>query len=94
MTQQKPCRCLLAKSGQEDMARLVADYLSTLPEEQKVPEDVYRARLVLCEACDALHNGTCVLCGCYVEARAAKRGLGCPLVPPRWLPENDEELPL
>ena len=48
MTQQKPCRCLLAKSGQEDMARLVADYLSTLPEEQKVPDDIYRTRLVLC----------------------------------------------
>lgn len=88
MTQQKPCRCLLAKSGQEDMARLVADYLSTLPEEQKVPDDIYRARLVLCENCDALHNGTCALCGCYVEARAAKRGLGCPMTPPRWQAEK------
>ena len=86
MTQRKPCRCLLAASGQEDMARLVADYLSTLPLEQKVPEETYHARLAQCQACDALHNGTCALCGCYVEARAAKRALGCPDVPRRWAP--------
>ena len=61
MTQRKPCRCLLAASGQEDMARLVADYLSTLPLEQKVPEETYHARLAQCQACDALHNGTCAL---------------------------------
>ena len=90
MTQQKPCRCLLAKSGQEDMARLVADYLSTLPEEQKVSDGIYHARLTLCESCNALNSGTCALCGCYVEARAAKRGLGCPMTPPRWHSEEND----
>lgn len=84
MAEPKPCRCLLMASGQEDMARLVAEYIATLPEESRVPEDVYRARLALCEGCEALNNGTCARCGCYVEARAAKRGLSCPAVPAKW----------
>lgn len=82
--QKKPCRCLLRDSGQEDMARIVAEYIETLPEESRVPDDVYRTRLALCEACEALHNGTCARCGCYVEARAAKRSLSCPAVPAQW----------
>lgn len=84
MTDQKPCRCLLMASGQEDMARLVAEYIESLPEESRVPEDAYRARLALCQQCEALMNGTCARCGCYAEARAAKRGLSCPAVPPLW----------
>lgn len=84
MSEHRPCRCLLMDSGQQDMARLVADYIATLPEESRVPEDVYKARLALCQGCEALHSGTCACCGCYVEARAAKRGLACPDAPPRW----------
>lgn len=84
MAEPKPCRCLLMASGQEDMARLVAEYIATLPEESRVPEEIYRARLTLCEGCEALNNGTCARCGCYVEARAAKRGLSCPAVPAKW----------
>lgn len=84
MPEQRPCRCLLMASGQEDMARLVAEYIASLPEESRVPDAVYQNRLTLCQQCEALHNGTCARCGCYVEARAAKRGLSCPDTPPRW----------
>lgn len=79
-----PCRCLLKASGQEDMSCLIAEYIALLPEEQRTPEDIYRQRLALCEGCDALRSGTCSRCGCYVEARAAKRRMGCPAVPARW----------
>lgn len=84
MAEQRPCRCLLMASGQEDMARLVAEYIATLPEESRVSDESYRARLTLCEGCEALHSGTCARCGCYVEARAAKRSLSCPATPPVW----------
>ena len=87
MAEQRPCRCLLMASGQEDMARLVAEYIATLPEESRVSDESYRARLALCENCEALHSGTCALCGCYVEARAAKRSLSCPATPPVWVAE-------
>lgn len=79
-----PCRCLLHESGQEDLSRLIADYIAMLPEEQCVPENVYHQRLALCKDCDCLRSGTCALCGCYVETRAAKRRMNCPAVPSKW----------
>ncbi|MBQ2928795.1 MAG: hypothetical protein IJD99_01110 [Clostridia bacterium] len=80
----KPCRCLLFEAGQADMARTVAEYVASLDETIRTPEDAYRARLALCQECPELMNGTCRLCGCYVETRAAKRGQKCPMVPARW----------
>lgn len=78
-----PCRCLLADSWPA-LSVSVAEYISLLSEEQKAPEDVYQARLAICLACDHLRDGTCTLCGCYVEARAAKRNQRCPDVPAKW----------
>ena len=66
------------------MARAVAEYVAGLDETVRTPEGAYRERLTICQACDQLMNGTCRLCGCYVETRAAKRGQQCPMVPPRW----------
>ena len=83
MPERRPCRCLLTESA-PDLARTVAEYVASLPEAQRAPETVYRRRLLRCTACDALRDGTCALCGCYVEARAAKRLQRCPAVPPRW----------
>lgn len=80
----KPCRCLLAAAGEEEMAAAVAEYVANLDESIRAPEDEYRARLALCSECEALMNGTCRLCGCYVETRAAKKGQKCPMVPGRW----------
>ncbi len=81
---QKPCRCLLFEAGQRDMARTVAEYVAGLDESVRTSEQDYQARLVICRACPELMNGTCRLCGCYVETRAAKKGQKCPMVPPRW----------
>jgi len=95
MTDRPPCRCLLMAAGQEELHRVVAEYIATLPEEARVPDEAYRARLEACQQCGSLNDGTCAQCGCYVEARAAKRGLGCPAVPPRWRPmpiERPDEL--
>ena len=80
----KPCRCLLLEAGQADMARTVAEYVAGLDDSVRAPEEEYRARLSLCQDCPELMNGTCRLCGCYVETRAAKRGQQCPMVPARW----------
>ena len=66
------------------MARTVAEYVAGLDEAIRTPEDAYRARLATCQDCDQLMNGTCRLCGCYVETRAAKKGQQCPMVPPKW----------
>ena len=69
------------------MYELVREYIDTLPEEQRAEETLYQARLNLCKECTELRNGTCVLCGCYVEMRAAKKRMNCPMVPARWKAE-------
>lgn len=84
MAEKMPCRCLLFEAGEQDMARAVAEYVASLDESVRACERDYRARLAACESCDQLMSGTCRLCGCYVETRAAKKGQRCPMVPPRW----------
>jgi len=66
------------------MARTVAEYVAGLDESIRTGDAAYRARLDICRECPELMNGTCRLCGCYVETRAAKKGQRCPMVPPRW----------
>lgn len=80
----KQCRCLLIDAGEAEMARTIAEYVASLDEDVRADEADYRARLAVCQECDQLLNGTCRLCGCYVETRAAKKGLACPMVPSRW----------
>ena len=80
----KQCRCLLREAGEAEMAAAIAEYVAGLDEAVRTDESDYRARLAVCEDCEQLLSGTCRLCGCYVETRAAKKGLSCPMVPPRW----------
>ncbi len=80
----KPCRCLLFEAGEEDMARTIAEYVAGLDDSIRAGEGDYRARLAICRECPELMNGTCRLCGCYVETRAARKGMQCPMVPARW----------
>ena len=79
----RQCRCLLRDAGEAEMAASIAEYVAGLDEAVRASEADYRARLTICEGCEQLLSGTCRLCGCYVETRAAKKGLSCPMVPPR-----------
>ncbi|MCC8137047.1 MAG: DUF6171 family protein [Clostridiales bacterium] len=82
-------RCLLRDMpDQERYANLYA-YLDSLSADDRVPDAVYAERLAVCRTCDKLLSGMCILCGCYVELRAAMRVRGCPHVPPRWEPERE-----
>lgn len=85
----KQCRCLLKEAGEAEMAHVIAEYVAGLDESVRAADADYRARLAVCEDCDQLLSGTCRLCGCYVETRAAKKGLQCPMVPPRWMKIED-----
>ena len=87
MADRIPCRCLLAEAH-PDLALTVRDYVESLPPQVRAGEETYRERLRICAACPSLRDGTCALCGCYAEARAAKKGLACPHTPPRW-PRED-----
>ena len=48
-----------------------------------LPEE-YEKRLLVCRACRYLQNGLCTACGCFAEARAAKRRLHCPMDETNW----------
>lgn len=79
------CRCLLAEMEDgRPLYEIIREYLASLPPEALADAPVYAERLEICRACARLRNGTCALCGCYVEERAAKRNQRCPDVPGKW----------
>lgn len=78
-------RCLLAAmEAERPLFALMREWIDALPEENRTAPGAYRTRLAACQACDALVNGMCGLCGCYVELRAAKANQRCPGLPARW----------
>ena len=78
-------RCLLEDMEDEQaLYSLIQSHVALLAESEKTPEETYRRRLALCRACDQLSGGTCMQCGCYVELRAARRGMRCPHAKSKW----------
>lgn len=86
MSEFRVCRrCLLGDMPSErELAAVIRERIALMPEEQRADEAVQAGRLARCRACDHLISGTCALCGCYVELRAAKRFQRCPDVPGKW----------
>ena len=79
----KPAKVLCRKCLEEDvsaeqLAEYLDGYVNSLPEDMRAPEDVYEKRLRICEVCEKRVALTCTLCGCYIQARAAKKKMGCP----------------
>jgi len=78
-------RCLLAEMEREQpLYLLMREWLDAIPAEERAPPDLYQKRLRGCQECDALADGLCGLCGCYVELRAAKMRKTCPASPGKW----------
>lgn len=77
-------RCALDELAQDYDATL-EEYLKSLDDEVKVAQCEYESRIGHCVSCDHMVGGTCTLCGCFVKARAAKKRLGCPSIPPKWV---------
>ena len=87
MTEKKPfCRrCLLEDMPDEAaLIQSIQELIALLPEEKRAPAALTAERLANCRTCDHLQNGMCLLCGCYVELRAAKAPMRCPDVPGKW----------
>ena len=87
-------RCLLEEVEEGGLREHLDHYAATLPIEARAPEAEYKRRLALCEDCGHRIRFTCTLCGCYIQARAAKKRQRCPLPgAPRWsaMPEETEE---
>lgn len=59
-------------------------YIDHIPEEDRVSDDEYERRLLLCDSCPQLRGGLCGQCGCYVAVRAAKKAGYCPHFRAKW----------
>lgn len=81
----RPCRCLIGETPDEaELAEIIRERIETLPEEERTPDREYAFRLSKCRTCSHLQRGTCAMCGCYVEIRAARKNQRCPDVPVKW----------
>ncbi len=80
-----PCkRCMLAGLREEEVLSRLRDYIAAIEPDRRTADDVYRARLSVCEDCPQLKDGMCRLCGCFVLYRAAIASNGCPDIPAQW----------
>ena len=83
--ERKPCRrCLLEDMDASSVKEAVEAAVRALKNSDRAEESVRRQRLEICRTCEHLSEGTCLLCGCYVELRACLRRGRCPDVPGRW----------
>ena len=79
------CRkCLEIPVDERELAEMLDRYLETLSLEVRVPPEIYEARLAACADCPHRAGYTCLKCGCYVQARAAKRAAACPAEEQAW----------
>ncbi len=87
------CRkCLLEGIDEKGLREYLDGYAASLPLEIRTPEAEYKRRLSLCEECERRIQYTCTLCGCYIQARAAKKRQKCPIpYAPRWSAAEEAE---
>lgn len=84
-------RCLEKDIPEAELIIYLDEYISSLPENIRVSDTVYRMRLSECAECTNRINATCTLCGCYCQARAAKKKLACPIPEnPRWTEDTTQ----
>ena len=77
-------RCLLKDIDKDAYFANVYEYIASLSEDVRTPQEEYKKRLAQCKTCDSLVNGMCSQCGCFVEVRAAKKISRCAGTPRRW----------
>lgn len=80
-----PCKkCLLADIDPEGVYKRISELIALIPDEDRTTSAEYERRLSICRSCEDLNAGTCAVCGCYVELRAAKSPSVCPHENRRW----------
>jgi len=73
------CRkCIEEDVSAEELAAYLDGYVNSLPDDMRAEPDIYEERLRICEGCEKRIALTCTLCGCYIQARAAKKNMRCP----------------
>jgi hypothetical protein len=80
------CRkCLPDEITEGELLHYLDGFAASLQDDIRADGKTYARRLELCEACPHRILYTCTLCGCYIQARAAKKHMKCPIpFSPRW----------
>lgn len=65
-------RCQWTKEMFDKELLKLEEYIERIPEEERVSDEEYERRLMLCDTCSFMRGGMCGRCGCYVALRAAK----------------------
>ena len=74
------CRkCLEIPVSERELAEVLDRYLEEMDEDIRVSPARYQERLAVCEPCEHRLSYTCLKCGCYVQARSAKKQSACPI---------------
>ena len=80
MSETKCRRCLLRELAEgKELYEELRTYRAELPVEVRTADGEFERRLDMCRSCRYLQNATCMQCGCFVEFRAAKRDIHCPM---------------
>lgn len=83
--QKRSCKkCLLADFAPEEYLENMRAYIKGLEVDIKAEDIIYRDRLSICGGCENLNEGICIICGCFVEYRAAIKKNSCPDLNPGW----------
>lgn len=84
--EKRTCRRCLIKDmpNEKELHIIIQERIAQMPQEEKAQAQELERRLKICQACESLNSGTCGLCGCYVELRAARAKMHCPAVPNKW----------
>jgi hypothetical protein len=88
-----PCRkCLEESADLRALAEHLDRYVDSLSDDIRVGPETYAKRVALCESCPRRVELLCSVCGCYIQARAAKKRMACPIDfgEPRWQAEPDQ----
>ena len=71
-------RCLLKEFDEKAYKETIEEYILRLGTSMRIDDGGYQKRLDICKQCEKLIQGTCQVCGCYVELRAAAKTGSCP----------------
>lgn len=75
----RPCpKCGPTVDDEALLEQTLREYVRSIPPEELTDAAEYDRRLAACMECGHCIGKTCMLCGCFCRARAAKRRMHCP----------------
>ena len=77
-------KCLIEKIDPLGILETIREKVEMIPEDEKTTDEDYVKRLEICSECKELNLGTCVICDCFVEYRAAHTNMHCPSTDSKW----------